>query len=406
MLDKLHAFEHKDPELVVTWNDRETEARGWLVINSLRGGAAGGGTRMRAGLDMQEVLLLAKTMEIKFTVSGPPIGGAKSGIDFDPQDPRKEEVLRRWYRAIRPLLKSCCGTGGDLNVDFINEVVPLTSELGILHPQEGILAGYLGGNGISQRARYLSEGSTRIVQDAEYTPAPESGYTIADLISGYSLAESVIHYYRLYCNGHMGKKAIIQGWGNVGSAAGYYLAQAGVQVIAILDKYGGVINQAGFTTEEVRRFILDRRSNKFSGYQKIPYERMMADFWSLPANIFIPAAASKLVNHDQVRTMIEAGVELIACGANVPFADQENFFGPIAEYADNRISVIPDFIANCGMARIFAYLMGDDPIIDDKAIFEDVSNTVGQALTKACENGCTPTRITQTVYQEALRLLV
>jgi glutamate dehydrogenase/leucine dehydrogenase len=28
-------------------------------------------------------------MEVKFTVSGPAIGGAKSGIDFDPADPRK-----------------------------------------------------------------------------------------------------------------------------------------------------------------------------------------------------------------------------------------------------------------------------------------------------------------------------
>jgi glutamate dehydrogenase/leucine dehydrogenase len=29
-------------------------------------------------------------MEVKFTVSGPAIGGAKSGINFDPNDPRKK----------------------------------------------------------------------------------------------------------------------------------------------------------------------------------------------------------------------------------------------------------------------------------------------------------------------------
>jgi hypothetical protein len=39
--------------------DAETEAEGWTVINS-RGGAAGGGTRMRKGLDINEVLSLAK----------------------------------------------------------------------------------------------------------------------------------------------------------------------------------------------------------------------------------------------------------------------------------------------------------------------------------------------------------
>ena len=113
----LTAFEHKTPEIVFEWSDAETGARGWTVINSLRGDAAGGGTRMRAGLDRREVESLAKTMEVKFTVSGPPIGGAKSGIDFDPADPRRDEVLKRWFRAVAPLLKSYYGTGGDLNVD-------------------------------------------------------------------------------------------------------------------------------------------------------------------------------------------------------------------------------------------------------------------------------------------------
>jgi glutamate dehydrogenase/leucine dehydrogenase len=41
-------------------------------------------------------------MEVKFSVSGP-IGGAKSGINFDPNDPRKKGVLQRWYKAVSPL---------------------------------------------------------------------------------------------------------------------------------------------------------------------------------------------------------------------------------------------------------------------------------------------------------------
>jgi glutamate dehydrogenase/leucine dehydrogenase len=44
---------------------------------------------MRKGLDMNEVLSLAKTMEVKFSVSGPAIGGAKSGINFDQNDQEK-----------------------------------------------------------------------------------------------------------------------------------------------------------------------------------------------------------------------------------------------------------------------------------------------------------------------------
>ena len=55
MLDLLKKFENKSPEIVFEWRDSETEAEGWVVINSLRGGAAGGGTRMRKGLDKREV---------------------------------------------------------------------------------------------------------------------------------------------------------------------------------------------------------------------------------------------------------------------------------------------------------------------------------------------------------------
>ncbi|MFM7758544.1 MAG: Glu/Leu/Phe/Val dehydrogenase dimerization domain-containing protein, partial [Crocinitomicaceae bacterium] len=79
MRELLQKFEGKRPEIVFEWKDQVTEAEGWVVINSLRGGAAGGGTRMRKGLDKREVESLAKTMEVKFTVAGPPIGGAKSG---------------------------------------------------------------------------------------------------------------------------------------------------------------------------------------------------------------------------------------------------------------------------------------------------------------------------------------
>ena len=99
MEDLLKKFEEKKPEIIFEWKDKYTDAEVWIVINSLRGGAAAGGTRMRIGVTKDEVLALAKTMEIKFTIAGPPIGGGKSGINFDPRDPRKKAVLDRWFAA-------------------------------------------------------------------------------------------------------------------------------------------------------------------------------------------------------------------------------------------------------------------------------------------------------------------
>ena len=37
MKDLLDKFENKTPEIVFEWNDAETDAKGWVVINSLRG---------------------------------------------------------------------------------------------------------------------------------------------------------------------------------------------------------------------------------------------------------------------------------------------------------------------------------------------------------------------------------
>ena len=60
-------------------------------------------------------------------------------------------------------------------------------------------------------------------------------------------------------------------------------------------------------------------------------EEVESRIWDLPAEIFIPAAASRLVNADQVMRMKNAGMQVIASGANVPFSDPEIFFGPIME---------------------------------------------------------------------------
>ena len=105
--------------------------------------------------------------------------------------------------------------------------------------------------------------------------------------------------------------------------------------------------------------------------------------------------------------MVAAGMEVIAAGANVPFADPQIFFGPIADYADNRISVIPDFISNCGMARVFAYLMSSDlKVIQDKKIFEDTSEIIKNALVKAHAVSSEKTKIAKTAFEIALNQLV
>jgi len=404
----LKEFEEKKAEIVFEWNDRETEAEGWVVINSLRGGAAGGGTRMRKGLNRHEVESLAKTMEIKFTVSGPAIGGAKSGINFDPEDPRKEDVLRRWYKAVTPLLKNYYGTGGDLNVNEVEEVIPITESYGLWHPQEGIVTGhYLSSD--PQKIRQLGQlrqGVSKKLEDPHFTPALERKYTVADMATGYGVAQSVIHYYDLWNENAEGKRAIIQGWGNVGGAAAYYLAKHGIQIVGIIDRNGGLIKTEGFSFEEIRELFLTRVQNALRADDMLSFEEVNKQIWEVDAEIFIPAAASRLVTREQLDSMISHGLEVIASGANVPFKDPEIFFGAIAEHADQQLALIPDFIANCGMARVFAYLMESEIEITDEAIFHDVSQTIRQALEKVYAQNPEKKNIAKAAFEIALKELL
>lgn len=408
MKDLLKKFENKTPEIVFNWNDPETGAEGWTVINSLRGGAAGGGTRMRKGLDMNEVLSLAKTMEVKFSVAGPAIGGAKSGINFDPNDPRKEEVLKRWFKAVSPLLKNYYGTGGDLNVDEIHQVIPMTEDCGIWHPQEGIFNGHFRPTEADKinRIGQLRNGVVKVIENTAFSPDLDKKYTIADMITGYGVAHAVNHYYNIYGGEIKGKKAIIQGFGNVGSAAAFYLSQMGAKIVGIIDRDGGVLNKNGFTFEEITEFFRNKDGNKLVSDNMIPFEKINAEIWSVGAEIFVPCAASRLVTKEQADQMIANGLEVISCGANVPFADKEIFFGPIMEEVDSKISLIPDFISNCGMARVFAYFMEKRVQITDEAIFGDTSETIRKAIQNTYNLSSDKKNISARAFEIALKQLV
>ena len=408
MEELLKKFENKQPEVVFEWKDTETDAEGWIVINSLRGGAAAGGTRMRIGVTKDEVLALAKTMEIKFTVAGPPIGGGKSGINFDPRDPRKKEVLRRWFAAVKPLLKTYYGTGGDMNVDEVHEVMPMCKEEGIIFPLEGVVNGHHRKDeyGKMKIINQLTEGVPLIVKNEKLTPNPNKNYSVGDLITGYGVSEAILHYYSIYGGNVKGKRVIVQGWGNVAGTAAYYLAQEGAIIVGIIDLVGGLINKDGYSLEEVKALLENRSSNFLEAEDLLSFEEVNKKIWMIGAEIFVPAAASRLLTQAQLDAMIANGLEIISAGANVPFADKEIFFGPISKSADSQVSVLPDFISNCGMARAFSYFMEDNIQMEDTAIFEAVSSTIKNALVDTHSINSSKTNISKTAFEIALKQLI
>src|SRR5258707_1264427 len=79
-----------DPQyLRLTWTDPVTGRQGFLVVDRLVGGRAGGGTRMRAGCTLEEGSRLGAARSLKNGALAIPPGAAQCAVDSDPPDPAR-----------------------------------------------------------------------------------------------------------------------------------------------------------------------------------------------------------------------------------------------------------------------------------------------------------------------------
>jgi len=373
------------PEIVFEWNDRETAARGWLVINSLKGGAAGGGTRMRVGLSRNDVTFLAKAMQLKFAFAGPPIGGAKSGIDFDPADPRKQEVLERWFRAIRSELLTRYGTAGDLNVSEMEEVIPLCRDIGIGHPQIGVLRGHFGldGEALGRRSELMHIGLDQPVPP-EYGLVGKEARVFA-LVTGYSVTQSALRLLRHQGREPSDTRVLLQGFGSVGGASALYMARAGFRLVGIVDVRGCLLNEEGFTVDEVEKLLLRRKGTTLPVVVQAGVPEVSEAFFDTPADMLVAAAASGTLDGEVLDRIQAAGVRSIVAGANHPFAASAPGDTRVEQDADKRFAVVADIIASCGTAHAFACQSRSDFPLQPRIVFESIESTVAAAVDEAVQ---------------------
>jgi glutamate dehydrogenase (NAD(P)+) len=378
--ERVEEFFRAPPEIAFEWHDPLSPARGWLIINSLKGGAAGGGTRMRPGLNRDEVTFLAKAMELKFALAGPPIGGAKSGIDFDPADPRKREVLGRWFQAIRSELMTRYGTAGDLNVSEATDVMPVCREIGIGHPQLGVLAGHFGleGEALERRCDLMRSG-------LDMTVPPDYGLVgrparVFGLVTGYSVACSALRLLERQDRSPADTRVLLQGFGAVGGAAALYMARAGFRIVGICDAEDALISPDGMESPEIEQLLMARGGNRLPGDVETGAETRRNQFWDTPADVFVAAAASGTIDEARLSHLELAGVHTIVSGANHPFWAVHPGDTRVERMADGRFSVIADVIASCGTAHAFACQSASDTALDPETIFASIRRIVGDAV--------------------------
>ena len=157
---------------------------------------------------------------------------------------------------------------------------------------------------------------------------------------------------------------------------------------------------------KLKPFTKIKKGNSLVSENMMSFSEINDKIWDLEMDVFAPCAASRLITKNQVDRMLANGLEVVTCGANVPFADKEIFFGPIMEYTDSKLSLIPDFISNCGMARVFAYFMERKVEMTDEAIFNDTSNIIKNAIENIVEKNNTKRNISETAFEIALKQLI
>lgn len=222
----------RPPEHEVAWTDPVTGARGWLVVHTLVGGLATGGTRMRAGCTRDEVADLARCMATKTAAFGLPVGGAKAGLSLDPRSPGALGVLERFFADLRPWLERSWVTAEDLGV--------AQSDLDAVFARLGLDQSFH-----AAMLRSPNPATTLDRVRAGLAAQDGDGLPLGDVIGGYGVAQACLAVAASLELESAETTVAIQGIGTMGGGAAWYLHEAGVRVSAIADAAGTLYRPGG-----------------------------------------------------------------------------------------------------------------------------------------------------------------
>jgi glutamate dehydrogenase (NAD(P)+) len=288
-----------------------------------------GGIRYHKDVSLDLFKTLAADMTWKTAIAEIPFGGAKGGIKIDPFAYSREEIehitLRFAYK-LKNLLGPYVdipapdvGTNGEIMAFLMRQYTDGEREH---HAMRGVVTGKdvrIGGS--EGRSRATGQGVVYCIEEW----ARENGFELR------------------------GARVIVQGFGNVGSAAAEILTAMGAQVVAVNDAHGTIHRDGGLDIPALIQHVhgnpknLRRTVAGFSGGTAIS----KSDFWGVDADICIPAALGEEID-GAVAEQLQ--VKLVAEAAN----------GPTTREGDRvlqrrGIDLIPDVICNAGGVTVSYY---------------------------------------------------
>jgi len=280
-----------------------------------------GGIRFHPRVSLDDVKALASLMTWKCAVANIPFGGAKGGVRMDPSTFTRSE-LERVTRRFTYALQNFIGPERDIPAPDVN-----TNS----QTMAWMMDTYIIGCDVEDR------GAMRHVVTGK--PIEIGGSYGRDIAVGLSIVYTIEEFLSWvdWKKGMDELTVTIQGFGNVGSAAGVLLAERGARVLAVNDHTGSIYNSSGIDTRELRSYVAARGG--ISGFPKADaIER--DDFWKVKTDLLIPAA-------------LEHQITLGNCEAIDARAIIEGANSPISPAAEARLlergtTIVPDILANAG----------------------------------------------------------
>ncbi|MFG2449723.1 Glu/Leu/Phe/Val dehydrogenase dimerization domain-containing protein [Streptomyces sp. NPDC048512] len=381
------------PLMSLTWTDHVTGRQGFLVVDRLVRGVASGGLRMRPGCTLAEVTGLARGMTMKealhYDPAGRyvPLGGAKGGIDCDPQDPGAYDLLVRYLRAMRPCIEAFWTTGEDLGLsqDLVDRAA---AEAGLVSSIQAVYP-------------LLDDERAARRRLADAFAVEVDGIGLDELAGGCGVAESVLAALDRAGVPYAGTRVAVQGLGTMGGATARFLTRAGLKVVAVADVKGTLANPDGLDVEALLAArdaygTVDRAALR-------PEDRELpGDAWlSADAEVLVPAAVSYAVD-----AVNQAGISArwVVEAANMPvLADAEELL------AARGVVVLPDVVVNSGTNAWWWWTLFGDIGADPDEAFAHIRRSmralIDQTLARAETDGTTPRAAAHAIVTDRLPVI-
>jgi glutamate dehydrogenase (NAD(P)+) len=300
--------------------------RGYRIQHNNILGPYKGGIRYHPDVSLDEIKALAALMTWKCALSGLPLGGAKGGVQVDPLQLSRDELMRVTRRFTHAL-------GTNIGADYDIPAPDMGTNAAVMN---WIMDTYM--NSVGYANRNLHRG---VVTGKSISCGGSEGREKA---TGQGLIYLLEEWARLNGRAVAGMRFIVQGFGNVGYNAARLLTALGATCQAVMDQDGSLSRQDGIDVIALGAHV--RQSGSVAGFADAPAIGV-DEFWATETDVVIPAAIEGAVDA-RVAALLRA--RLVAEGANGPTTPEADLI-----LRERGIHILPDVLANSG-GVIVSYL--------------------------------------------------